>query len=449
MGMDASLLTGASVRLAAQSEDEGGGGGSGDAPVIGKFSGAVIAGEGPSSGFLADPGGDIALGASAQTDPQLYPTAARTFTTMRVTAVGGGDPSLPITVTLYKNGAATAQHVVIPAGTAAGTVIVDSSHPIAFTANQKFDVFTSTTGSISGSLAVSVTLEGPAGGGGGGGGGGSINLITSNDGSIAVVDPSGPTVDLSVAGALDWWDERQRRAEFLLNSSGVIQVDTPFRFNYAEMTPAALGIGYGILANRSGTWALLNLGGDSGLIDGPVSSAALLASIQAGAGATAGGLTTVNTHIASPPTEPWFISKLVSEGALVASGFVIPIGLRNPGDAGSYVKIIQIAGNSHFFLQLADGGGVTTIDLGPTCALGSALAPLGPPFWIDVWFDLLAGSLSVAFQDTTVLTVPGVGGGLNGLPAAAMQLYAESDGNAPSVNLATGGGFVMIRRPLA
>jgi hypothetical protein len=134
------------------------------APLIAKFSGAIIASEGASSGFLADAGGDLSLGNSAQVDAQLYPTAARTFAVLRVTAVGGGDPSVAYTVTLYKNGAPTAQHVTVAAGTAAGTVLTDTGNPIAFAANDKFDLFCSSAASLSGSLALSAVLEGPGGG---------------------------------------------------------------------------------------------------------------------------------------------------------------------------------------------------------------------------------------------------------------------------------------------
>lgn len=41
---------------------------------------------------------------------------------------------------------------------------------------------------------------GPIGGGGGGGGGGGITDITSEDDSVTITNPEGPTVDLSVAG---------------------------------------------------------------------------------------------------------------------------------------------------------------------------------------------------------------------------------------------------------
>lgn len=250
--------------------------------------------------------------------------------------------------------------------------------------------------------------------------------------------------------ALGWWEQRKARAQTLLNYNGVIQVDTPVRFNYAEMTPAALGIGYGIVANQSGTVAALNLGGDSGLICAPVSAAALLAAIQAGAGATAGSLTSANSLIAAPPVEPWFVSMRVSIASLVVSGFVIPIGLRNPAAPGAtYVKIIQIFGNPHFFLQLFNGGGGVTLDLGAICALGSALAPLGTEFNIDVWLDLLAGALFVAFQDTTVIAVAGLGGGLESLPTAPVQLFAESNGSAPAVGLQSFGGFAMLKGPIS
>lgn len=257
----------------------------------------------------------------------------------------------------------------------------------------------------------------------------------------------------ATSATTDWWAQRQARARALLNSGGVVQVDTPIDFNFSKMTPAALGIGYGTVATQSGTVAALNLGGDSGLYYAPVSAASLLTATQAGAGATAGSFSTANTLIASPPTEAFFVSVRVSIASLIVSGFVIPIGLINPGAAGFYIKIIQISGNPHFFLQLDNNGGATTLDLGASCALGTALAPLATEFNIDIWQDLLAGSLHVAFQDTEIaatgVPVLGVGGGLEGLPQAAVQLFSESSGGAPAVNLQIFGGFAMIKGPIS
>ena len=169
--------------------------GSGDPIIIGKFTGVIPTGEGDAFTYLADPGQVVATAAGAEVDPQLYPTDARTFRTLRVTAVNGNASLNPYTVELYINGAATLQAVVIPAGAAPGTVVADGAHPLACAANDTFDLLASVAiGDIT--RIVSAVLEGVPGGGGGGGG--SVSLVQSTDGSVVVTDGAGPTVELSV-----------------------------------------------------------------------------------------------------------------------------------------------------------------------------------------------------------------------------------------------------------
>ncbi len=197
-----------SVLTAAGGAGGGGGPGTGDALVIAKFTGAVATSEGATHGYLADAGQAATQADGAEASPQLYPTGARTFSVMRVTATGGGG-LVNYTVTLYKNGVATAQVVTVPAGSPAGTVVVDSSHPISFVANDKFDVRWDIASGDGSFLNLAVTLEGPATGGGGGGGGAgvaSLNgetgalILESLGGTIAITTPDAHHINLEAVG---------------------------------------------------------------------------------------------------------------------------------------------------------------------------------------------------------------------------------------------------------
>lgn len=136
--------------------------------IVGKFTGMIVAAEGDSFAFLADPGQQQALAEGViETSPQLYPTGQRTIATLRVVATNGNGAT-PYTVTLYKNGAATAQTVTVPAAAAVGAELTDIGHPIAFVNGDKYDVRVFKAHSADSAALMSVTLEGPGTGTGAG-----------------------------------------------------------------------------------------------------------------------------------------------------------------------------------------------------------------------------------------------------------------------------------------
>lgn len=167
-----------SVPTASEGTDDGGGEVTATT-IIGKFTGMIVASEGDALAYMADPG---RLQAEAEgvleLSPQLYPTAARTFSALRVTPTNGNGATA-YTVTLYKNGAPTAQQVTIPAAATAGTVVADVAHPIAFAADDKFDVAVAKAHSADASALLSAVIEGTNGGSGGGSGGGPVASVVT------------------------------------------------------------------------------------------------------------------------------------------------------------------------------------------------------------------------------------------------------------------------------
>jgi hypothetical protein len=171
----------------------------GPRPVWAKFSGAVLGSTVPTHVYLSD---DLSLAQGTTVDdvatnPLLYPTSARTFSRLRVTNLISG-LSVAIVLTLYKNGAPTAQTVTIPAASAVGFEVTDSAHPIAFADGDQFDIRVDFPIDNEALWQGSVVLEGPATGGGGSGGG-SVDQVTSNAGSQTITNPTGPVVNVDVA----------------------------------------------------------------------------------------------------------------------------------------------------------------------------------------------------------------------------------------------------------
>ncbi len=96
----------------------------------------------PTAGFC-DQSGSAGGGLAAQA--QRWPISSRTIVRLRL-ATPLGTPSTAVTATLFKSAGgtgaatATAMTVTLPSGQAAGTNVVDSSHPILFADNDGFDV---------------------------------------------------------------------------------------------------------------------------------------------------------------------------------------------------------------------------------------------------------------------------------------------------------------------
>lgn len=120
-----------------------------------QLSGGVLGSTGgPVTVFLAN-----AIAGSSPGTPMRFPVSAQTKQKLRATlrtnssAVGGS-------ITLYKNGAATAMTVAIAPGASAFTKYVDAAHPITFADGDDFDVaLTINTDAGAGAFQVSVSLE--------------------------------------------------------------------------------------------------------------------------------------------------------------------------------------------------------------------------------------------------------------------------------------------------
>jgi len=121
------------------------------------------------------------------------PTSARTIARIKLSAPVG-TTSTPPTATLYKNGVATAQTCTLAASAPAGTIALDSSHPISFTATDTWDVVLTQAADAAGPSYYAVTLEGPPAGGGGGGGGVVESVTAQTPDGIDNTDPANPIV---------------------------------------------------------------------------------------------------------------------------------------------------------------------------------------------------------------------------------------------------------------
>lgn len=104
-----------------------------------KFSGPIIGAVGAQLTYFSDPGPYGASGEVNQTTPCRYPTSQRLAIRMRVTNVFNNSVNAT-TVTLYKNGVATAMQVSIPAGSATYTKFLDAAHPVLFADGDDYDL---------------------------------------------------------------------------------------------------------------------------------------------------------------------------------------------------------------------------------------------------------------------------------------------------------------------
>jgi len=244
------------------------------------------------------------------------------------------------------------------------------------------------------------------------------------DKALKTLDSQGVVSDLGAP--LDWWAQRQRRAEYVLNRNS-IQVDSPKRFDYVTSLPALAGT------------------------NPPTQSAALSGRVYEWL-AIPGHLNDMSPagskFIANPATESWYCARLVSfNSATIDGSNAIPLNITaTAGGAGtSYIQITQNAGLSATgsYLSFNSGAGATTTQLPTTCSLGGDLCPIFTPITIAIYFDLRAGQLVVEFQDTEVLRVSAAGGGLAQMPT--VPLLMEAYCNNVNLLLRCYGGFAMVK----
>jgi len=122
--------------------------------AISTFSGSIIGAVGAVISYLADTGPI----AANQIVPLRRPTSLRLATRLRVTNLVNTSANA-VTVTLYKNGVATAMVVSIPAATAANTKFSDLVHPILFLDDDDFDLRMDDAADVAGVVTVSASLE--------------------------------------------------------------------------------------------------------------------------------------------------------------------------------------------------------------------------------------------------------------------------------------------------
>jgi hypothetical protein len=355
-----SILTGLASVPTADGADVSGGGSSDATPgVVGKFSGAVIAGEGATFGYMADPGGDLAAVNDNPVDPNLYQTGARTISVLRVTAVDGNGFAVPFTVTLYQNGAPTAQSVSVPAGTIAGTKFVDAGHPIAFAAGDTFDVRWDIPGASGDNQRVSAVLEGPNGG----------------------------TSGAGIAG-YSWLATQLGRANALLLSGPPI-LDSPW-YTDLIVNPGNNNIGQNIEWGPSTTGSASvtkssNYPGGVYLLD---------------TGATASSVALIGTPnsetfiLQNPASGPFYIAVRCKIATALAAGSYGLIQCINVGNGEALQLIAQSVG---YYLNLVTVAGGSTL-----------LGPFGTP-------DLNAHDYAIGFDGVTVTAF------LDGVPIAGLS----------------------------
>lgn len=115
---------------------------------------------GATSTYMANPGTTLAV-ANVATQ-QRYPGGKRWMTGLRVT-VRAGILTNDATVTLYKNGVATAMAATVTAGAAAGTQFSDFAHPVLFAEGDDYDLRMDDAADASAAtLIVSAGLEAAA-----------------------------------------------------------------------------------------------------------------------------------------------------------------------------------------------------------------------------------------------------------------------------------------------
>lgn len=118
------------------------------------FSGTIVGGAGATVSYLADTG---PLAAN-QIVPLRRPVSACLMRALRVTNLANTSANA-VTVTLYKNGAATTMLISIPAATAANTKFADTTHPIFFDDADDYDLRMDDAADVGGVVTVSGTLE--------------------------------------------------------------------------------------------------------------------------------------------------------------------------------------------------------------------------------------------------------------------------------------------------
>jgi hypothetical protein len=142
-----------------------GGGGTGGGGPIWTGTGQLLTNAGGARfAYFGDPGSDFNNTVDPADDyvnPNLYPSQARTFRAMFVSLLLGPVSHADLVFTLYQNGAPTGQVVSLPVGTAAGSVLFDTAHPIVFVDGDRWDVQAHSAANAEGALyRFSVTLEG-------------------------------------------------------------------------------------------------------------------------------------------------------------------------------------------------------------------------------------------------------------------------------------------------
>ncbi len=239
-------------------------------------------------------------------------------------------------------------------------------------------------------------------------------------------DIANSPLTVSTVLPLSWWGQRKARANAVLNYQS-IQVDTAIDFNYSNTVPILSGtaaVDTGIDVPFSGVFYHITTTGQ--LNDLPQSGAFLLK---------------------SPKTESWYVARAFSLATpTIAANYCIPLGLDN---GGSFIEVAlnQPDSTTHFFLDMAAGGATVKADLGATCAIGSALCPVGTTIvnTVALYMDQIAGALVVEFNDVEVSRTLASGGGLDNMPTLALPLDAQS--NNAAINLRLFGGFAAVQGP--
>lgn len=106
-------------------------------PLIGqKFTGALFGAAGAALSWAADTSPSLLLANEAVA--VRYPTSIGIRLRLRVLVLALSTNTINNTVTLFKNGVATAMAITVPAATPAGTVLTDGAHPILFADGDDF-----------------------------------------------------------------------------------------------------------------------------------------------------------------------------------------------------------------------------------------------------------------------------------------------------------------------
>jgi hypothetical protein len=125
------------------------------------FSGLLLNSDTPGNvqTFLANNGWEDVVPNAYQTDPIGFAIPAGNVTTLWACAPLG--VSTAITVTLYKNGVATALTCVLNSGTPYSTASdTNPAHAVAFVAGDRFDILASGNAPFEGDVPVSGSISG-------------------------------------------------------------------------------------------------------------------------------------------------------------------------------------------------------------------------------------------------------------------------------------------------